>query len=963
YDKDKDCAWPLKQCLINSAGEVYPCCFSGNCSMGNVLHQGFEAVWFGERYEKLRKKRHLPPCHSCNEFLTIDDIEAHFSVVLKETLTFRQLLKEAKSEEEILEACRSAFRKRDLDPEMYEHAGEMLGAELTDMVGRVSGEDSDSFWKEIDARIEELYKDSDVEPAEQAKIDFSGLFLGSGWGMAESYGLADRCWRWMGANGWSSVFLRLKPGHDYLMNTVIHTALPSHAVYCLKVEVNGVDAVSQRVACEEGVWRHLCELPQDMIDRTGGYLRLVYHIDRSQLPPGTLSDSEVKQSKIALCEVSCRVFPKPAQGDTRGWLEWFCQKHHLGPEPYLQGMNLLGESFTDQMASIDFQSKKAGKKIDQLYRTCVKKATLPVEDQVEIDLSQPFLGVAWGASARTAHEDGLGWRWLGPDGTGSVFLRLNPENDYLVRTIIHDARPGDAVFRVRAEVNGVAAENQSVRCLEGLYWHSCRVPGKLVRRDGGRIELSFYCVRSVKWNPLTDRRAKVALRRVSIQNLSEADSAEERRRRFLEDRGLDPELYDYAFRLLGEKCAMPLAQIDLTSADAQDRIDGLFERAVGELKKTALEEEEIKIDLAGSFLGTGWGVAENYGGGLGSRWLGPQGRSDLFLFLNPDRDYRIETVLHDARPGHAIYNLFLTVNGQRASDQRIDIRDSVYRHLAFLPVEAISAGQPVKLEYRLNSNPVTGPGPEGLRVEEAKLALASVTLRSDRGASSDFNLRRFLSDQGVDYQVYQYSWEVLGRGGLSGLDQVNPNAPNALEAVDTCFESAFARAKIPATDYVQQSLYEPFLGTGWGMADKGKETYAHGFRWLGPQKRSAVFIVLKSGDDYLLKTIIHDAIPGTAVYAIRASVNGRPAPFQRICREQRTWSHVCEIPQQTVEENDGHVKVVYSLKGAESDQADSSYAIASELAIRMIQVRTMDAARKHMKETDAQQPDETIILD
>ena len=76
------CMAPFEQFFIEMPGTTAPCCFMGHERMGNVYHDGFEAVWFSGLMNRLREKRFLPPCQVCVVFTPFDNQTAHISATL-----------------------------------------------------------------------------------------------------------------------------------------------------------------------------------------------------------------------------------------------------------------------------------------------------------------------------------------------------------------------------------------------------------------------------------------------------------------------------------------------------------------------------------------------------------------------------------------------------------------------------------------------------------------------------------------------------------------------------------------------------------------------------------------------------------------------------------------------------------------------------------------------------------------
>jgi radical SAM protein with 4Fe4S-binding SPASM domain len=87
-----ECVSPFTECFILPNGEVHPCCFCGNSvSMGNAYERGFEAVWFGNEYQRLRKRRSLPACSVCPPLLSFDCVQTHFTADLKLSHEFDEI--------------------------------------------------------------------------------------------------------------------------------------------------------------------------------------------------------------------------------------------------------------------------------------------------------------------------------------------------------------------------------------------------------------------------------------------------------------------------------------------------------------------------------------------------------------------------------------------------------------------------------------------------------------------------------------------------------------------------------------------------------------------------------------------------------------------------------------------------------------------------------------------------------
>lgn len=84
------CQSPFREVYISTVGQAGPCCFAGYEPMGNVYETSFEAVWFGERYKRLRKSRFFPACGRCMACVPFDNVAFHFIDDVKRTKEYRE---------------------------------------------------------------------------------------------------------------------------------------------------------------------------------------------------------------------------------------------------------------------------------------------------------------------------------------------------------------------------------------------------------------------------------------------------------------------------------------------------------------------------------------------------------------------------------------------------------------------------------------------------------------------------------------------------------------------------------------------------------------------------------------------------------------------------------------------------------------------------------------------------------
>ena len=177
-----------------------------------------------------------------------------------------------------------------------------------------------------------------------------------------------------------------------------------------------------------------------------------------------------------------------------GRLESFCRRRGLGPEPYVLAITLFGPEFAERVDAIDFDEPGAADTLDQCVRDAFQQKKSGAEESVEIDFGKAFLGTGWGL----ADSDGAGlnrsWRWIGSSGAASLFVHLIPSAEREMRTLIHDARPGPAVYTLKAAVNDcVLADQRVVEKVGGDWWHVTLLPENLVKACDGRLEVVYSC--------------------------------------------------------------------------------------------------------------------------------------------------------------------------------------------------------------------------------------------------------------------------------------------------------------------------------------------------------------------------------------------------------------------------------------------------------------------------------------
>lgn len=114
--------------------------------------------------------------------------------------------------------------------------------------------------------------------------------------------------------------------------------------------------------------------------------------------------------------------------------------------------------------------------------------------------------------------------------------------------------------------------------------------------------------------------------------------------------------------------------------------------------------ERCDIDLSLLFFGCCWGKRESNNQGQSWRWLGPQGRSCIFVALVPQHHYEIRIQIQTVEPKkkEILKALRIEINGWLAADQGIERYEDIFFHRCVLPREKVLANKGLlKIAYFL----------------------------------------------------------------------------------------------------------------------------------------------------------------------------------------------------------------------------------------------------------------------
>jgi len=118
-----------------------------------------------------------------------------------------------------------------------------------------------------------------VAPLDGCSIDLGLAFLGTGWGVAggDVHGGQARHFRAVGPDGQSRLFVRLAPGRDYRVNTLLYNAVPGEAAHRLRVD----PATDGRIEVLGEEYWHRSRLPKERIAGQSGLVELTVQAGQS----------------------------------------------------------------------------------------------------------------------------------------------------------------------------------------------------------------------------------------------------------------------------------------------------------------------------------------------------------------------------------------------------------------------------------------------------------------------------------------------------------------------------------------------------------------------------------------------------------------------------------------------------------------------------------------------------------
>jgi len=234
--------------------------------LGNVYAESFEAVWFGQKYTALRRRRYLLGCKRCSKLAAFEEMDAHLHPAFKWLYTSEKCweMLDVPTRQAISRA--RVIRSLGMDWGLLQAQARLLGLVYAQSLERMVRDaesrgqplETEPIRDDLRRASEAAFRSSPNLPM-HTEIDLTRNFLGFGWGAAECNVMGQR-WRWLGASGESSLYLVLPPTPGKL-RVYIHSA-PPEVINALRAQVDGRLDLPQGVCWEEGTVYFWVELGQ-----------------------------------------------------------------------------------------------------------------------------------------------------------------------------------------------------------------------------------------------------------------------------------------------------------------------------------------------------------------------------------------------------------------------------------------------------------------------------------------------------------------------------------------------------------------------------------------------------------------------------------------------------------------------------------------------------------------------------
>jgi hypothetical protein len=115
-------------------------------------------------------------------------------------------------------------------------------------------------------------------------------------------------------------------------------------------------------------------------------------------------------------------------------------------------------------------------------------AGTPVAEGEWLAAGEEFVGAGWGPAG---WKKNYSWRWLGPDGTGSLFIPLDRTADSLCRLYLFTSESQEPLDRATLDVDGTTAVDREFGKDGDYYYIQWRIPAAPAAPRPARSRLTF----------------------------------------------------------------------------------------------------------------------------------------------------------------------------------------------------------------------------------------------------------------------------------------------------------------------------------------------------------------------------------------------------------------------------------------------------------------------------------------
>jgi len=206
-----------------------------------------------------------------------------------------------------------------------------------------------------------------------------------------------------------------------------------------------------------------------------------------------LASTHFAPAVIASAEFRARGQAISAAHDAAARLAPLLEAHSLDPAFYADVAKRLDidlSPFADAPTSLSITA--LNEEIDRRFH----QQHIDGGTQLVLDLTKPFLGYNWGPAKSFYLPDQHQFRRdFNESQTPVILVTLAPGRAYQLRTVIHDATPGDTIDFLQLTCNQYNPLNQQVQFEGRDCVHVCSVPAEVIDAADGYVRISYSITR------------------------------------------------------------------------------------------------------------------------------------------------------------------------------------------------------------------------------------------------------------------------------------------------------------------------------------------------------------------------------------------------------------------------------------------------------------------------------------